>query len=141
MSKKVVVVSGYYDPLHVGHLESFELAKELGDKLVVILNNDRQAVLKKGKSFINEGDRIKLISALGMVDDVILSIDEDLSICKTLELVNPDIFANGGDRHFGEVPESAVCRELGIEMVDGLGKKIRASSEIVKEILEEKNKN
>jgi cytidyltransferase-like protein len=136
MTKKIVAVSGYYDPLHVGHLENFELAKELGDELVVILNNDEQAILKKGGSFMSEEDRMKLISALSVVDRVVLSIDEDLSVCKTLALVKPDVFAQGGDRHFGEVPESSVCKECGIEMVDGLGKKIRASSEILEKIRE-----
>ncbi len=132
----VVAVSGYYDPFHVGHLENFELAKALGDKLIVILNNDKQAVLKKGKSFMSQEDRKKLIEALSIVDEVFLSIDEDPTVCKSLAEVKPNIFAQGGDRHFGEVPEATICNELGIERVDGLGEKIRASSEIVKRIKE-----
>jgi len=130
--KTVVAVSGYFDPLHVGHLEMMELAKKLGDHLVVIINNDKQAVLKKGGANMCEDDRIKLVKALKVVDEVVLSIDEDLAQCKTLAMVKPDIFAQGGDRHFGEVPETPICKELGIKMVDGLGKKIRSSSEIIK---------
>ncbi len=136
---KVVAVSGYFDPFHVGHLENFELAKKLGDKLVVILNNDKQAVLKKGGSFMSEEDRFKIISALEIVDEVFLSIDEDASVCKSLAAVRPHIFAKGGDRHSGEIPEGPICRECGIEIVDGLGAKIRASSEILEKIREVEN--
>ena len=128
---KRVVVSGYFDPLHVGHLENISLAKKLGDHLIVIINNDKQAILKKGDSFMKEEDRMKIISSLKDVDEVVLSIDKDLTVCRTLEKVNPDIFAKGGDRTVGEIPESRMCEELGIDIVDGLGKKIRASSEIL----------
>ena len=69
----VVAVSGYFDPLHVGHLEYLEMAKQLGDKLIVIVNNDKQALLKKGKSFMNENDRAEIVSALKCVDEVFLS--------------------------------------------------------------------
>ena len=128
---KRVVVSGYFDPLHVGHLENISLAKKLGDHLIVIINNDKQAILKKGDSFMKEEDRMKIISSLKDVDEVVLSVDKDLTVCRTLEKVNPDIFAKGGDRTVGEIPESRMCEELGIDIVDGLGKKIRASSEIL----------
>lgn len=131
--KKVVVVSGYFDPLHVGHLEMMKLSKELGHKLVVIVNNDVQTRLKKGFNFMHEADRVKIIEELGVVDEVFLSIDKDASICESLRAVNPDIFANGGDRHQGEVPEAVICRELGIEMIDEMGAKIRSSSELVEE--------
>ena len=127
---KIVATSGYFDPLHVGHLECLELAKELGDKLIVIVNSDLQAKLKKGKSFINEQDRIKIVSALKCVDEVFLSIDKDKSQCESLRHLNPTIFAKGGDRTSGEIPESKVCKELGIKIVDGLGKKIRSSSKL-----------
>lgn len=131
MKEKVVVASGYFDPLHVGHLECLELAKELGGKLVVIVNSDKQAVLKKGFAFMPEEERMKIVGALGCVDEVVLSIDDDQTQCKTLAMIKPDIFAKGGDRHAGEIPESDVCRELGIEIVDGLGAKIQSSSELV----------
>ena len=124
----VVAVSGYFDPLHVGHLEYLEMAKQLGDKLIVIVNSDKQAELKKGKSFMNENDRVEIIGALKCVDEVFLSIDEDKSVCKSLEAIKPDIFANGGDRSLSEIPETAVMEKYNIKMVDGLGEKIRSSS-------------
>ena len=127
---KIVATSGYFDPLHVGHLECLELAKRLGDKLIVIVNSDLQAKLKKGKSFMKQEDRMKIISALKCVDEVFLSIDKDKSQCESLRYLKPDIFAKGGDRMSDEIPESKVCRELGIDIVDGLGKKIRSSSEL-----------
>ena len=79
---------------------------------------------------MDEKDRVKIVEAIGIVDEVFLSVDEDRSVCKTLSLIKPDIFANGGDRHTIEVPESAICREHGIEMIDGLGAKIRSSSDL-----------
>ena len=127
---KIVVTSGYFDPLHIGHIECLELAKKLGDKLIVIINSDLQAKLKKGKSFMNEGDRMKIISALRCVDEVFLSIDKDKTQCESLKYLKPHIFAKGGDRTSCEIPESKVCKELGIEIIDGLGKKIRSSSKL-----------
>ena len=127
---KVVATSGYFDPLHVGHLECLEMAAQLGDKLVVIVNSDLQAKLKKGESFMKEDDRIKIVSALKCVDEVFLSIDKDKSQCESLRCINPDIFAKGGDRTSDEIPESKVCEELNIDIVDGLGEKIRSSSDL-----------
>ena len=130
MNDKRVAVSGYFDPIHVGHLEYLKLAKELGDKLVVIVNNNHQCILKKGKPFMDEADRVEIVKALGIVDEVFLSIDQDKSVCASLEEVKPNIFANGGDRYTGEVPETVVCKKLNIEIVDGLGGKIRSSSDL-----------
>ena len=127
---KIVATSGYFDPLHVGHLECLEMAAKLGDILVVIINSDLQAKLKKGKSFMNERDRLKIVSALRCVDNVFLSIDKDKSQCESLRYLKPDIFAKGGDRMSDEIPESKVCKELGIQIVDGLGEKIRSSSDL-----------
>ena len=133
--EKVIVTSGYFDPLHVGHLEYLEMASKLGDKLVVIINNDEQAILKKGKPFMAEKDRLEIVFALGIVDEVIISVDKDASVSKSLEMVarfhelSSLTFCKGGDRNFGEVPEVKTCERLGIEMVDGLGEKIRSSSE------------
>jgi len=127
---KTVAVSGYFDPLHVGHLEYLKMAKSLGDKLIVIVNSDLQASLKKGKSFMSEKDRLEIIGALRCVDEVFLSIDNDKSVCKSLEYLKPDIFANGGDRSLEEIPETRVMKKYNIQMVDGLGEKIRSSSEI-----------
>ncbi|MEE2632316.1 MAG: adenylyltransferase/cytidyltransferase family protein [Candidatus Neomarinimicrobiota bacterium] len=126
----VVAVSGYFDPIHVGHLEYLKLAKQLGDKLIVIVNNDKQTILKKGKSFMNEKDRMEIVSALQCVDEVFLSIDDDKSVCKSLEFLKPSIFANGGDRSLSEMPETAIIDKYSIKMVDGLGAKIRSSSKI-----------
>tara|TARA_B000000532_G_C18594105_1_gene288406 strand:- start:70 stop:474 length:405 start_codon:yes stop_codon:yes gene_type:complete len=127
---KIVATSGYFDPLHVGHLECLELAKELGDKLIVIVNSDHQARLKKGKPFIKEADRLKIVSALKCVDEVFLSIDKDKSQCESLKKIKPHIFAKGGDRTSDEIPESKVCKQYNIQIIDGLGAKIRSSSDI-----------
>ena len=132
---KIICVSGYFDPFHVGHLEYLEKSKKLGDYLFVIVNNDEQAKLKKGESFMNERDRMEILFALECVDEVLISCDDDASVCKSIELAAQFkpmadlIFAKGGDRNFGEVPEVDVCKKLGIEMVDNLGEKIRSSSE------------
>jgi len=128
---KVVAVSGYFDPIHVGHLEYLKMAKNLGDKLIVIVNSDYQAGLKKGTSFMPEDDRLEIVKSLRCVDKVFLSIDKDKSVCKSLEYLKPDIFANGGDRSLNEIPETAVMEKYNIEMIDGLGMKIRSSSEII----------
>ena len=132
MSKKLtsVAVSGYFDPIHVGHLEFLELAKKLGDNLIVIINNNLQAELKKGSTFMDENDRMEIVAALRCVDEVFLSIDTDKSVCKSLEHIKPDIFANGGDRSLDEIPETAVMKKYNIKMVDGLGSKIRSSSDL-----------
>ena len=127
---RIVAVSGYFDPLHVGHIEYLELAAKLGDRLVVIVNNDKQAALKKGRSFMKEKDRLRIVDALRCVDAVFLSIDEDATVCKSLKRISPDIFANGGDRTNDEAPEVKLCKELNIRVVDNLGKKIRSSSDL-----------
>ena len=126
----VVAVSGYFDPIHVGHLEYLKLAKQLGDKLVVIVNSDFQARIKKGKSFMNENDRVEIVASLKCVDEVFLSIDRDSSVCKSLEFIQPNIFANGGDRKLEEILETKIMKKYGIKMVDGLGGKIRSSSDL-----------
>lgn len=128
----IVAVSGYFNPLHVGHLDMIEKAKKLGDKLVAIVNSDLQVGLKGSVPFMSERDRLRIIAALRDVDKVFLSIDKDKTVCKSLVKVKPNIFANGGDRKsLGDVPEYSICQELGIKMVDGLGRKIRASSEMI----------
>lgn len=134
-----VAVSGYFDPIHVGHIEYLELAKELGTELIVIVNNDHQCKLKKGSSFMKQEDRLKIVESLKVVDKAFLSVDKDKSVCDSVAAVKPDIFAQGGDRNFGEVPESSICKDLGIKMVDGLGSKIRSSSDLTG--LNEINKN
>ena len=125
-----VAVSGYFDPIHIGHLEYLKMAKELGDSLVVIVNNNYQCKLKKGKPFMDQNDRLEIVKALRFVDEVFLSIDQDRTVCKSLEAVRPNIFANGGDRATSEVPETPICKKYNIKMVDGLGDKIRSSSNL-----------
>ena len=130
----MVVVSGYFDPIHVGHLEYLEMAKKLGDKLIVIVNNDEQAILKKGKPFMKGEERLKIVRALKCVDEAYLSIDHDRTVCRTLEeldrLEKVDIFANGGD--VTKCAEEGVCNKLGIKLVYGLGGKIQSSSWLTK---------
>ncbi len=132
IKKSRVAVSGYFNPLHVGHLEMISGAKKLADKLIVIINNDFQVKLKGSVAFMSLKDRVKIMSALADVDEVFVSIDRDKTVCRSLEKLKPDIFANGGDRKsIGDVPEYEICQKYGIKMVDGLGKKIRASSELI----------
>jgi cytidyltransferase-like protein len=133
---KVVCTSGYFNPLHKGHIEYLQKARQLGDYLVVIVNNDKQRELKGSKAFMDQNERMAIVSALRCVNGVVLSIDTDSTVCKTLELVKPTIFAKGGDRFSNEIPEAEVCRRLNIEMVDGLGDKIQSSSWL----LEDKDK-
>ena len=136
-SEKIVCVSGYFNPLHAGHLEYFEKSKKLGDKLVVIVNNDIQSYLKKGSSFMPEDERLKIVRSLRVVDFAMLSIDEDRTVCKTLECVRPDMFCNGGDAFNTSIPEGPTCEKLGIEMIDSLGDKIQSSSWLLSKSKEE----
>lgn len=126
-----VAVSGYMDPIHKGHVEYLKLAKEFAGPdgtLVVILNTDHQAILKKGRPFMPCEERKIILEAIRYVDEVILSIDEDGTVCKTLPLTNAQYFIKGGDRYSYEIPEAKVCRELGITILDGFGDKIQSSS-------------
>ncbi len=129
---KIIAASGYFDPLHFGHIEYLMKAKELGNKLIVIVNNDKQAHLKKGFEFMPFKERIEIVRALKFVDEVFPSIDEDKTVCKSLEAIRPHIFAKGGDRFSHEIPEAEICKKLGIEIIHGLGDKIQSSSDLVK---------
>ena len=120
---KVVIVSGYFNPLHGGHLDMIEAAAAMGDKLIVIVNNDKQQLLKKGKIILDENNRLRLMRALKGVDQVVLSIDEDPPVIKTLAMIAGQypgdelVFANGGDRNSTEaIPETEVCEKYNIEM-------------------------
>ena len=135
MSKKsIVCVSGYFDPIHIGHLEYFKKSKLIGDELMVIVNNDEQAKLKKGKPFMPVNERIEIIKELKCVDYVVKSIDKDRTVCKTLETLNPkpDYFCNGGDQNNNTIPETEICNKVGIELRDGFGDKIQSSSWLIK---------
>lgn len=127
---KEICISGYFDPIHVGHIEYIRRSKELGDKLIVIVNNDNQAKLKKGRSFMPENERVEILKSIKYVDEVILSVDQDRTVCKTLSQINPApyAFCNGGDQTNNSIPESNICVERGIVLIDGLGDKIQSSS-------------
>ncbi|MFA5176110.1 MAG: adenylyltransferase/cytidyltransferase family protein [Candidatus Nanoarchaeia archaeon] len=134
MTKEIIVAaSGFFDPLHIGHLEYLKRSKELGDKLIVIVNTDKQAIIKKGFSFMGEKERLEIISSLKFVDQAIFAIDNDSTVIKTLEQIKPDIFAKGGDRNISNIPEREICEKLGIKMIDNLGEKITSSSKLIKE--------
>ncbi len=132
---KVIIESGFFNPLHGGHLDMIEAGAKLGDKLVVIVNNDVQQLLKKGKIILDEQNRLRLIGALRDVDEVILSIDQDPTQVKTLEKFALDhqadelVFANGGDRDSEKaIPEVEVCRKYDIAMLFGVGGNEKADS-------------
>ena len=149
-SKKIVMVSGGFDPVHIGHVRMFEEAKKLGDELVVYLNNDNWLKRKEGYAVMPEHERKEIIEAFEAVDRVIISDHEenteDMSVCRGLMEIRPHIFANGGDRDERDAnnPLSSLYREreihkvLGIEMVYNVGKggKIRSSSELIKQARE-----
>lgn len=129
----VVAVSGGFDPLHFGHVRLFKEARKLGDKLVVILNNDNWLRKKKGQGFMPEAERKEVLEALVCVDQVVLSAhpenSEDMSVCAELAQIRPDIFANGGDRTNKNIPEFEVCRKMGCRVAFGVGgDKIQSSS-------------
>ena len=130
----IACVSGYFDPIHIGHIEYFKLSKNIADKLMVIVNNDDQAMLKKGKPFMPVDERIKIIQELKCVDIVIKSVDMDRTVCHTLATVEPKptYFCNGGDQNNNSIPEAKICEELGIELRDGFGEKIQSSSWLIK---------
>ena len=132
---KAVIVSGYFNPLHKGHLEYLNQAKAIADKLIVIVNNDHQRKLKGSKAFQDEEERVIIISNLKAVDEVVLSIDQDRTVCDTIRHISEKFgkeydlaFANGGDQSNETIPEVPVCEELGIALIDGLGEKIQSSS-------------
>ena len=139
MKPKAVIVSGYFNPLHKGHLELFEKAKGAGDQLWVIVNSDLQRELKGSKVFMDENERHIIISAIKFVDKAIISIDKDKTQRVTLaHLANnysKDFelyFANGGDQNNESIPEVSVCKKKGIGLLEGLGDKIQSSSWLLK---------
>lgn len=130
---KTVVASGYFDPLHIGHIEYLKKSKELGDRLIVLVNTNQSAVQKKGFYFMELQERIKIIQSLKYVDEAIPALDEDGTVAKSLSVLKPDIFAKGGDRTISNLPkqEIEVCRQNNIEIITQLGGKIQSSSQLV----------
>lgn len=132
---KIQIVSGFFNPLHGGHLDMIEAAAKLGDRLIVIVNNDIQQVMKKDKVILSEQNRARLIGALSAVDEVIIAIDEDPTVIRTLQYIAekyPDdqlTFSNGGDRDSEKaIPEGEVCHKYNIELLFGVGGVEKADS-------------
>tara|TARA_Y100000114_G_C11652840_1_gene275116 strand:+ start:340 stop:762 length:423 start_codon:yes stop_codon:yes gene_type:complete len=135
MKREAVIVSGYFNPLHVGHLELFEKASSEGNFLIVIVNSDLQRELKGSKEFMSEDERLKIIQSIKGVGMALISVDKDSTQNQTLRLLHDRFgdtwdlnFANGGDQNNNTIPEGLVCNELGITLIDGLGDKIQSSS-------------
>lgn len=139
--KKAIIVSGYFNPIHKGHLEYFNNAKSLADELFVIVNSDLQRDIKGSKEFQMEAERVFIVSNIKAVDKVLLSIDKDRTVCATLEKIANDFgarydlaFANGGDQNNDTIPERSTCDAVGIALIDGLGDKIQSSSWLLKKL-------
>ena len=135
MKRKAIIVSGYFNPIHKGHIEYFQNAKSNGDELFVVVNNDFQRALKESKEFQDENERIIIVQNLKLVNKCFLSIDRDRTVIESIKLIFNEFgskyqlaFANGGDQNNDTIPERQICEELGIELIDGLGSKIQSSS-------------
>lgn len=139
-TKTLVIASGYFNPVHKGHIDYLKRSKELGDELFVIVNNDYQRALKGSKEFMKLDERLEIVSNLKSVDWAIIAIDKDREVAKTIQLIydtNKDeydkfIFTNGGDQTTASISEKSICDNLGIEMIFGLGDKIQSSSWLLK---------
>jgi len=135
MKAKAIIVSGYFNPIHKGHIEYFQNAKMKGEKLFVIVNNDFQRALKGSKEFQDQKERVFIVESLRLVDNCFLSTDMDRTVVETIKMIYNQFgkhyklaFANGGDQNNDTIPERSICEELGIELIDGLGEKIQSSS-------------
>jgi cytidyltransferase-like protein len=135
MKLKAVIVSGYFNPIHKGHIEYFQNAKANGDKLFVIINSDYQRALKGSKEFQDEKERVFIVENLRMVDKCFLSIDKDRTVIESIKVIFNEFgheyelaFANGGDQNNETIPERLICEHLEIQLIEGLGGKIQSSS-------------
>lgn len=133
--KKAIIVSGYFNPIHKGHLEYINNAKAIADELFVIVNSDHQRELKGSKEFQKEDERLIIVENIKAVDKAFISIDKDRTVCATIEMIQKKLgneyelgFANGGDQNNDTIPERPICENLGITLIDGLGDKIQSSS-------------
>ena len=130
-NRKIIAVSGGFDPVHVGHVRMIQEAARHGD-VVVIANSDDWLMRKKGYVFMPFNERREILLAFKGVTYVTQAEDNDDTVCDSLLSLRPDVFANGGDRKGDNVPEVALCKELGIEMMWNCGGgKIQSSSELV----------
>jgi cytidyltransferase-like protein len=135
-NKTLVIVSGYFNPLHSGHIEYLTKSKELGDFLFVIVNNDHQREMKGSKAFMLAEERKTIVESLKVVDEAMVAVDTEKTVNESIKFImnlrgnefNRVIFANGGDQNRGTIGETKLCEELGIELADGLGDKIQSSS-------------
>ena len=137
--KKAIIVSGYFNPIHKGHLEYFNNAKALADELFVIVNSDLQRGLKGSKEFQKEAERLFIVENIKAVDKAMISVDTDRTVCASIKALFDTYgdeyqlgFANGGDQDNNSIPEAPICKEIGIELIDGLGDKIQSSSWLLK---------
>jgi len=135
MKKKAVIVSGYFNPIHKGHIEYFNNSKALADELFVIVNSDLQRALKGSKEFQKEEERLFIVQNIKAVDKAIISVDKDRTVCESIRAIFETYgkeyqlsFANGGDQDNNSIPEAPICKQLKIELIDGLGDKIQSSS-------------
>lgn len=139
MKKRAIIVSGYFNPIHKGHLEYFNNAKALADELFVIVNNDLQRGLKGSKEFQKEDERLFIVENIKAVNKAIISIDKDRTVCESINFLHKTYgsdydlgFANGGDQDNNSIPEAPICKDLNITLIDGLGDKIQSSSWLLK---------
>ena len=135
MKPKAIIVSGYFNPIHKGHIEYFQNAKSIGAELFVVVNSDFQRELKGSKEFQDEKERMIIVQNLKLVDKCFLSIDRDRTVNESIKMIFNEFgsnyqlaFANGGDQNNDTIPEREICEELGIELLDGLGAKVQSSS-------------
>lgn len=129
----LVVVCGHFDPLHRGHVDHIRKASELGGHLIVIVNNDAQIIKRNGSIFMPLEKRVeRIFKKCPFITGVVVSIDKDDTQSETLRFLHPDIFAKGGDRVCGTLPQSELdaCKEIGCKIVYGVGRKLCSSTAI-----------
>lgn len=146
-ANRVICVAGKFDPIHCGHLDHIRKAKALGDRLIAITHPDEILIKKKGYCLMPLADRVEILESIRWVDEVVVSIDSDGTVAKTLEKVRQEtegelVFAKGGDRTSSTMPENEIetCERLGIKIIYGVGNKPVHSQELVLRLLEQLEK-